>query len=61
MKPLNAIELMIVFFLALMLSVSLPAVDDPPPAPAVVFKEPPGIDPMAALVELQVLEARHGQ
>lgn len=61
MKPLTAIEILVVFFLALMLSVSLPAIEEPPAAPAVVFTEPAGADPMAQLVELQVLEVRDGQ
>lgn len=61
MKPLNAIECMVVLALAAMLSGSFATADDPPTAPAVVFAEPAGADPMAQLVELQVLEARDGQ
>lgn len=61
MKPLNAIECLVVLVLAAALSGSLAETDTPPAAPAVVFAEPAGADPMAQLVELQVLEARHGQ
>lgn len=61
MKPLTATELLVVFVLAAALSASFQPSDDPPPAPAVVFTQPAGIDRYQALVELGVLEARHGQ